>query len=639
MSFKDDYKNQIESLSADGYLKQKVLNKMEETQNSKKQRSFPLFRTMAVAVTCIILAVAVAVPHLTDVFKGDIEIDEETASEDLTIAKEEEATAFKNLSYDEIYDKVSEICEDIYWVDGDKVILYDEGATTGTNTKGGNAAPRDDNEGIMEEADDFSETTAQVEGVGEADVVKTDGKYIYALSLRDRKLRIIKAGKNPEKVSEIFLENPYKGQNIYIYKDRLVIFGTKVVDKTTEIYIYDIKNPEEPKKLIKCSQSGEYTDSRLIGDKLYIISEHLINTNDIDRPNPASFVPSIVCKDYNGPMEAKCVYVNEVRNSASYTVICSYDITDGSMKGSQSVLGGTYALYCSTNNIITAGFSENNRTAVTRYEIKDGKITLKAEGKIKGGLLNQFSIDEYKGNFRFVTNYTYGEESRSEGSGSSGTVYYRMIQGNMVTILDGNLKQIGAIEKIAPDEKIYSVRFMGDMAYFVTFRQVDPLFSADLSDPENPKIVGSLKIPGFSNYLFPYGDNKLLGIGQDADENTGISGGIKLSMFDISNPADVKEISKEILDINSSDALYSHKNSVVLPDKNIIGFDIYNNGRGYLIYGFTGGKFIKKAQIDLGNTGLYAKGLYIGKEFYIVTNDGVTVFNMDSFEKIGEVEF
>ena len=636
MSFKDNYKNQIDSVSADGYLKQKVLNKIEETMDSKKKRSFPVFRVTAAVAVCIVLAIVIAVPRLTDVFKTNSET--ETESE-LYVVEEEKTTALKNLSYDEIFDKISEMSYDMEHDDG--MILY-EGAIGDVatdiadakgNTNASNGKPNSSS------ANDFSETTAQVEGVVEADVVKTDGRYIYALSLKDTKLRIIRAGKNPEKVSEFYLENPYKGQTMYVYKDRLVIFGTKVKDRTTESYIYDISNPSKPKKIIKCSQSGEYTDSRLIGDKLYMISNYIVNTNDIDKPNPASYVPSIECKDYNGPMKPECVYLNEVRNSASYTVICGYDINDGSMKGSQSVLGGTYAIYCSTNNIITAGFSRNNSTAVTRYEIKDGKITLKAEGKIKGRLLNQFAIDEYKGNFRFVTNYSYGEENSDEASGSSGTVYYRMYTGNMVTVMNEKLEQIGAIGKIAPDEEIYSVRFMGDMAYFVTFRQVDPLFSVDLSNPQKPKIVGSLKIPGFSNYLFPYGENKLLGIGQDADEDTGRLGGIKLSMFDITNPADVKEVSKEILEYNSSDALYSHKNCLVIPDRNIIGFDIYNNGRGYLIYSFSGSKFIKKAQIDLGDTGLYAKGLYIGNEFYIVTNDKVIVFDIDSFENIGLVEF
>ena len=126
----------------------------------------------------------------------------------------------------------------------------------------------------------------------------------------------------------------------------------------------------------------------------------------------------------------------------------------------------------------------------------------------------------HKGNLRVVT--TEGET-------------------NSVYVLDKELKQIGAIEDLAEDERVYSARFMGEVGYFVTFRETDPLFSVDLSDPEKPKIVGELKIPGFSDYLHFYGEDQLLGIGMNVDEETQITDGVKLSMFDISDKTDVKE--------------------------------------------------------------------------------------------------
>lgn len=662
MSFKDNYRNQIESISTDGYLRKRVLEKLEKKQ---KKSVFPKFGAVAVTAVCFLLAVTIAIPQTRDWF-GDMLSSEnessigETASEDyIAEVEDENAASLKNLSYDEIYDKVSQFLGDSEGVDmGGGVYMYakDDKATTATGGTSNKNSANAENKG-----NDYSKTTAQVDGVDEADVVKTDGEYIYALNVRDRKVRIIKAGKEPKVISSIYLENPNYYQNLYIGKDRLVIFGTKidsalsaptkddastykmydsrVSEYSAVAYIYDISNPEKAKLLTQCKQSGEYSDSRLIGDKLYMVSNHYVNTNDMSKDDISTFVPSVECKNYNKPIDNKCIYMGAVCNSPSYTVICGYDITDGSLKGSQSVLGGTYALYCSTENIITAGYENNNKTAITRYQLKDGKIILKAEGEIKGSLLNQFSIDEYKGNFRFVSTYTYGEEGKNEINGSSGTVYYKLITGNMLTVLDGDLKQVGSIEKIAPDERIYSVRFMGDMAYFVTFRQVDPLFSADLSNPENPKIVGALKIPGFSNYLFPYGENQLLGIGQDADEKTGRTKGVKLSLFDISNPADVKEASKEILDFSTSDALYNHKRAMISYEKNIIGFDFYDNGRGYLIYGVENGKFIKKAQFDLGNASLYVKGLYINDEFYIVTGEKLITININDYKVINELEF
>ena len=114
---------------------------------------------------------------------------------------------------------------------------------------------------------------------------------------------------------------------------------------------------------------------------------------------------------------------------------------------------------------------------------------------------------------------------------------------------------------------------MGDIAYFVTFRQTDPLFSADLSDPYNPKIIGELKIPGFSEFLFPYGEGKLLGLGNDADENSGRVKGLKLSFFDINDPSNVTELNKTVLNrLNYSPALSNHKAALISVKKNLIGF-------------------------------------------------------------------
>ena len=669
MSFKDDYKNQIESLSADGYLKEKILKKIEEKE--KKSFNFFSFKSLAVATLCLILAVAIALPgtrnFFTNKFRSASEIKTPyVSSENATAETEEQEADTKKYNYEEIYDKLSIFQSDSegfdYITKDDGIVMYaeesnksfDSAQNKSNSANSAKPGASNDKNDASADSEDFSETNNQVEGVDEADVVKTDGKYIYALTVRDRKIRIIKAGKKPEEIGEIYLENPYYGQDMYIHKDRLVIFGTKVPDiarydkrmidynrsGTTEAYIYDISKPEKPEKVIKCVQSGDYSDSRLIGNKLYMISNYFVNTNDMNKDDIETYVPSVECKDYNKPMEAKCIHVSEYCNTAVYTVICGYDITDGSLKGSQSVLGGTYALYCSTENIIAAGYEHNNYTSLKRFAIKDGNITFKGEGKVRGSLLNQFSIDEYKGNFRFVTTYTYGEDTtKPTASGSSGTVIYRMITANMLTVLDSNLKQIGSIEKIAPEERVYSVRFMGDIAYFVTFRQVDPLFSVDLSDPKNPKIIGALKIPGFSDYLFPFGENLLLGIGQDADEETGRTKGMKLSMFDTKNPSDVKESAKAILDVFSSDALFSHKSSLISYDRNLIGFDVYNDGRGYMLYSFENGKFIKRAQYDLGDTSLYVRGLYIGDLFYIVTGTKVLSIDINTFKVLNEVDF
>lgn len=179
---------------------------------------------------------------------------------------------------------------------------------------------------------------------------------------------------------------------------------------------------------------------------------------------------------------------------------------------------------------------------------------------------------------------------------------------------------------------------MGDTAYFVTFRQVDPLFSADLSDPTSPKIIGSLKIPGFSNYLFPYGDGRLLGIGQNADESTGATGSIKLSMFDINNPAEVSETAKKDVPATYSEALYNHKATLADSGKNIIAFPAYGEvGINYFIYSFENGEFTEKLRVTLDIQGESCRGLYIDDIFYIVTPYEIQYFELDGFEPIGSL--
>ena len=624
MSFENNYKKEMDNIRTDGFIRQKVLAKMETEQNKKHR--FPVAR-VAVAIACLCLAVGVALPAVPNISKNNA-----------VASSNKDASGETEKSYDTIYRKVKELkiqARDIelYAIEDSIAYATADGAsaTGGTNKSSANDVSATNK-------DDYSETTAQVEGVDEADIVKTDGKYIYSLSARNKKIRVIKAGKTPEQVATIPAENVnYYSQNMYLYKDRLVVFGTEYDSNgvTTQAIIYDVSDPANPQKLTVCVQDGDYNDSRLIGDKLYMISNYGINVADINPNIPETYVPSVECKDFDGACPADSIYISKICNFPQYTVICGFDITDGSLKGTQSVLGGTYAVYCSTENIITAGYSEAYETEISRYAINDGEIELKSTGSIKGTLLNQFSMDEYKDFFRFVV--TTDKWVENEGTGKSA---YQFETSNALYVLDKDLKQVGAIENLAPDERVYSVRFMGDIAYFVTFRQVDPLFSADLSDPESPKIIGSLKIPGFSSYLYPYGKGQLFGIGQDADENTARVGNVKLSMFDISDPSDVKETAKSIIDLTYTTALHSHKATLIDYKRNLIGFWGYtNDNRKYEVFSFTDGEFVKKAEIVIASRNENVRGLYIGNELYIVTDDSLYVYSLENFELVYELTY
>jgi inhibitor of cysteine peptidase len=201
------------------------------------------------------------------------------------------------------------------------------------------------------------------------------------------------------------------------------------------------------------------------------------------------------------------------------------------------------------------------KTVIHRISITDGEIEYGAKGEVPGHLLNQFSMDEHEGNLRIATTtQIWARES----------VMY-----NNVFVLNSGMETIGKLEALAPDERIYSARFIGDRLYMVTFKNIDPLFVIDMSDPENPEVLGELKIPGFSNYLHPYDEDHIIGIGKDTEANEwgGVStNGVKLALFDVSDVKNPKQVSQYKIGAAGSDseALNDHKAFLFDKEKNLL---------------------------------------------------------------------
>lgn len=651
MKFQSDYKNQIESVKPDGYIKDKVRRKLAAGEKPKAKNSrTAVFRAAAAVALCAALTLSVGIV-ITNRNSG--------AKVKPTVPNVAMKTA---VSYDSIYDTVKKFLPSLsdrvnsvingFYLGGAKNSTDEEyieeyeyemsDGSTGTGSQNTGTAATDDGTDTSNSSD-HSETTAQVEGVDESDIVKTDGKYIYILErYKGGVVKIVDIrGEKPAQLGSITAD--IYATDMYLSGDRLIIIGSVGIDNGgAAASVYDVSDPAKVSLLTTCTQSGYLTDSRMIGGKLYMISNYTINIGNVSKSKPETFVPKVSSDNYDGAVKPETVCFYNNCNDAQYTVAAAYDTKDGSLVSTRSVLGGSFTVYASTDNIITASYSYNSKTQLARFAIDDGNIELKATGEIEGDLLNQFSIDEYKDHFRFVTTvYKQTETAASEpGSVIRETVSISNQMSNSLIILDGNLKETGKIDNIAPDERVYSVRFMGDTAYFVTFRQVDPLFSVDVSDPKNPKIIGSLKIPGFSNYLFPYGDGKLLGIGQNADENTGRTSGMKLSMFDISDPSNVTEYAKTNVNSVYSEALENHKASLVNYKKNLIAFPAYsNNGIVYYVYSFENGAFSQKASIEIYNIdSVDCRGLYAGDVFYVATVDTLQYFNLNTFKKLGELK-
>ncbi len=223
---------------------------------------------------------------------------------------------------------------------------------------------------------------------------------------------------------------------------------------------------------------------------------------------------------------------------------------------------------------------ERRKTIIHKIAIDEGSIEYETKGEVTGSPLNQFSMDEHDGNFRIATTTYVWTRTKS-------TMY------NNVYVLDADLEVIGKVEDIAPEERIYSTRFIGDRLYMVTFKNIDPFFVIDLSNPSDPKILGELKIPGFSDYLHPYDENHIIGIGKETEGNEwgGVSTkGVKLALFDVSDVSNPKQLGKYEIGKQGTDseALREHKaflfdknkNVLVIPIREVTG-RMYDNKYGY----------------------------------------------------------
>lgn len=510
---------------------------------------------------------------------------------------------------------------------------------------------------------DFSQTNLQEEGVDEGDIVKTDGTYIYVLR-QDLSLVILKAdGKDSQVVSvtELSPEGDASIREMYLDGDTVNILlseYTTSLEQTepetdmdiiyytdshrqARILTYDVSDRSKPVQTGDVAQDGSYSESRKNGDYLYLFTRYSPDLQDTYEES------TIVPRLGGSTIPAEAFYVPENLRSCDYLVISSLDISNpGEILDCKVLVSGASTFYVSGENIYIANEtydSSQTRTEITKFHYGDGQITGMAAGSVKGYLNNSFSLNEYQGNLRVVSTY-YGDEYnnvRDMVSNLTGTYFEQnWTEHNALYVLDENLEQIGAIEGLAEGETIRSARFFGDTGYFVTFRQTDPLFSVDLSDPADPRILGELKISGFSSYLHFYGENLLLGIGYEADEDTGTISGLKLSMFDISDPANVTEVNRLVLPgITWCPAIEDYKTILADPEKNLIGFFCDNR---YMVFsydkenGFTRELLYDFYSDMLGSDTGYdtMRGLYIGDDFYLAGNTFLISFDMtENFAK------
>jgi inhibitor of cysteine peptidase len=425
---------------------------------------------------------------------------------------------------------------------------------------------------------DYSKTNIQVEGVDEADIVKCDGEYLY-VALGERAL-IVKAypANEAQVVAEINLNGTVVG--IFINGDRLVVFesgwqeipfirGEETViynENLLHIKVYDVSNRSSPVLARTVSSDGWYFTSRMIGDYVYVVVNEYAYLREGEVP-----LPIIINQGQREEVSATSIYYTNVSDySYGFTTIIAVNVKDDNVEPGHEtfLLGSSGGIYASLDNIYLATPRYDYETGVEatqihRLRIQENKITCEASGEVPGRILNQFSMDEYDGYFRIAT--TMGHVSRMLTEASSS---------NQLYVLDMNLTIVGRLENLAPGEQIYSARFMGERCYLVTFKKVDPLFVIGLEDPANPKVLGRLKIPGYSNYLHPYSENLIIGIGKETVEaeegDFAWYQGVKISLFDVSDLANPREAAKYEIGDRGTD-------SPVLSDQKALLFDKERN--------------------------------------------------------------
>lgn len=529
-------------------------------------------------------------------------------------------------------------------------------------------------ESSKEGGKDYSTTNLQMEGVDESDIAKIDGSYIYTVEdkyivitdIRDGKLEEVtrflpKDCGAADRVMEIYVDGDQLILVVQGYETSLGESSKAGSDKensdkessdeeiavsdasedsafcykmngksTTQIQVYSIvdrRNPEFEGRLI---QDGYYNTSRKIGDVVYLFTQYHM-TSDVVGYVEKEYT-SVIPKVNGEKVAAGEIYLPE-SSGESGILVSSLDVNKpDKVLDSKLVISGYAQTYISKDALYLyeEDYDGAMITNIAKFALDEGRISGVAATAVRGYVRDTFAINASDGYLRVLT-----------------TDYSTEDEVNALYILDENLKLTGQLTGIAPGEEIYAARFMGNTGYFVTYRNTDPLFTVDLSDPAKPEIIGELKVTGFSEYLHFWDDTHLLGIGYESDEKTGNIENIKISMFNIENPGEVTEEAKLVLkDVDYSEALYDYKSVIISKDKNLIGLvceDYSGSGikQTYQIYSYENGAFKKQAEIPGINGANYenVRGMYSGNVFYLWINDNITSYDMtDGFKKIKERE-
>ena len=539
----------------------------------------------------------------------------------------------------------------------------------------------------------YSETNVQTIGADEADSIKTDGQtiyytpdnyYIYNITEKnsgyytyDAEKRTFVIDALPPANASVLSQLTMSG-NLYLVNDTLVTIHYNLITG------YDVSDPATPKEIWNRTLDGYYTDSRVIDGKLYMVVQnqavrfpmeymgnavdyknvyypassdllqietknvHYISELDVQNGN---FDKTVVILSSgstsvygsgqylyltnNYKLDYDALYLDFIETFGSYfyprSVMkevdkvlkseSSLDMKDQKIRGILSDYSSTLSYeeqrkidsrVQSTYSAYVRDVSKSaERTGISRIDLTTFDIKT---GSVFGYIPNPFSINEYDGNLRVAT--------MNSGSWSAE-------KHSSVHVLDENMKLIGSLNGIAPDENIYSSRFVGDKLYLVTFKQIDPFFVIDLSNPKNPTVLGELKIPGYSTYLHPINETAVIGLGR-ADNNA-----MKLTLFDVTNFNNPVEMDSYVFDRYAYSAAENNHHAFMWDaDKNLLVIPTYEHA---YVLSVNDGK-ISLVLDDVHEKSTVTRTIYINDYFYTFSNHAVHILNQNTWEYVKVID-
>ena len=478
---------------------------------------------------------------------------------------------------------------------------------------------------------DFSGTNVQEVGVDEADIVKTDGRRIFTVSAG--RLVVVDAASRSV-VGDVTVAGGW-GRELFIDGDSLLLITRSHSEESgdgSETVLQSIDmSAGTPEIVGTVNVQGNYISARSVGGTARVILRYdpqwnfpfVYPQNDsaadvAEAANRAAILNSTLddwlphytvgsADSSTGSLVVPCgdVHAPSVFSGFGVTTVISVPI-DGAFDPSSStavmapgdtVYASTGSLYVATTRWVEADtFDDDNaweeawgerRTSIHRFDISGTEAAYEASGEVLGVIHNQFSLSEHNGYLRVVTTVggPWGDDSESQVR---------------VLSTDGDvLVEVGSVGDIGRGEQVQSVRFVGDVGYVVTFRQIDPFYTIDLSDPANPRILGELKIPGFSSYLHPISDTMVLGVGSDADP-TGRVTGAKVSLFDVSDLAEPREVAVWTAPDGWNDVGWDHRAFLWWAPESlaVIPVTVWNDWSGAVVLRVAGGTITEVGRVD-----------------------------------------